>query len=136
MARLNNLRLLLAATVDSTQAVVHCGFANSGNTAVGETFLQDIQRALIIGMTENRDHDGAITDVKIRIAGRQTQIIIADEAGHRKLDDVQVKPHKPLIVVFQYPVVPVGGSFFAGAYYGVVVNEASDIVNVTIRVVP
>ena len=56
--------------MDCAQTVDHRRGVDADNTAAGETLLQDIERALVIRMTENRNDDGAVADIKISVTGR------------------------------------------------------------------
>jgi len=68
--------------MDCAQTVDHRRGVDADNTAAGETLLQDIERALVIRMTENRNDDGAVADIKISVTGRQAHRTVADDAGN------------------------------------------------------
>jgi len=56
--------------VDGTEAVDHGRGVDTHDAARWETLPDDVERALVIAVTKNWHDNGAIADVKIRVAGR------------------------------------------------------------------
>jgi hypothetical protein len=56
---------------------------NANHMARWETLLKNIQSAPVITVTKDRNNNGFVPDVKVRVACGKPCVPIADVSGHR-----------------------------------------------------
>src|SRR5262245_28203983 len=93
-------RFLLTATMDGAQAVNHCCRMNTDDAASGEALLNDIECTSIVGVPEDWNDDGRITDVKVGVASGKARMPVANVSGHRKLQHLQAVADQSVVILF------------------------------------
>ena len=82
------------------EAVHHGGRVNAHDATRPEASLDDVQRALIVGMAEDWNNNGVIADIEIRVACRQARVAVADVARHGNRNDIRDEASKAVVIVF------------------------------------
>src|SRR5262249_54059658 len=121
--------------MNGAETVHHgCGM-NTGDAMRWEATLNNLQSALIVGVTENRNDYDRVANVKVGVARREARTAIPDVTGHWELQDFQTEAHKFVVVLFQYGIVLIGGIVFERAKHSVFADEARDVIDVAVCVV-
>src|SRR5262249_20199017 len=69
--------LLLTTTMDRSESANHCSRLNTYDPARRKTLLNDVQSASIVLVMKDRNNNGGISDVKVRVARRKPGMPIA-----------------------------------------------------------
>ncbi len=109
---------------------------------VGKELGQDAQRAPVIRVVERRHQHGRVSDVEVGVAGREPHTVEVERRRHRQRDDPQRfsvggrHRAETLEVVAQRFVVGVGPIGLLREHHRRLVDEARQIVDVPVGVVP
>src|SRR5438552_1343178 len=134
-------RLLLRHTVERAEPEHQISGVNADHAPPGEELGEGLERLPVARVVEGRDQHRRVSDVEVRVAGRQALAVEDDGRGHRQLHDPERRrvlighACQALAVLPQRVVVRVGGVLLARDDDGTRVDEAREVVDVAVRVV-
>ena len=91
--------------MDGAETVDHGGSVDSHDAMLGKTALDDVERTLVVAVSKDRNDNGVIADVKVRVARRQPSIVGTDITRHGKRNDIDPKRLQAIVIAFQNFVV-------------------------------
>lgn len=133
--------LLLGHAMNRAEPPHQIGTGDTHHLAHGEEILQCCQCSLVVRAMIGGHQHCVIGDIKVGIAGWETIPLVLNGGWHTQGHDAKWTPMlirhfpQPFQVVLERTIVDLGGVFFDRTDDGRRIDEAGDVVNVTIGVV-